>query len=100
MSVLDQSPWWLVPYVLLTLAMLHAMMELTATLLAKRPPADREPVATDELRRRRQPRRLERASGAVVVRGDPSRSPAAGTTHPATAAPVAGAPSSPAVARE
>jgi hypothetical protein len=52
MSLLEQSPWWLVPFGLLTLAMLHAMMEFTVSLLVKRPPADRKPVSADELRRR------------------------------------------------
>ena len=50
-SVLDQSLWWLVPYAVLILLMVYAMMEFTVTLL-QRPPANRKPVAGDELRRR------------------------------------------------
>ncbi len=44
--------WWLVPYVLLLLLMLHAMMEFTVSLLAQRPPARRKPIAAAELRER------------------------------------------------
>ena len=44
--------WWLVPYVLLMLLMVHAMMEFTVSLLAQRPPAKRKPIAADELRER------------------------------------------------
>jgi len=50
-SLLDHSLWWLVPYVVLVLLMVYAMMEFTVTLL-QRPPANRKPVAGDELRRR------------------------------------------------
>jgi hypothetical protein len=50
-SLLDQSLWWLVPYAVLILLMVYAMMEFTVTLL-QRPPANRKPVAGDELRRR------------------------------------------------
>jgi hypothetical protein len=50
-SLLDQSLWWLVPYAVLMLLMVYAMMEFTVTLL-QRPPANRKPVAGDELRRR------------------------------------------------
>jgi hypothetical protein len=48
---LIQSWWWLVPYAVLMLLMVYAMMEFTVTLL-QRPPANRKPVAGDELRRR------------------------------------------------
>jgi hypothetical protein len=48
--LLAQSWWWLVPYAVLMLLMLYAMMECTVTLL-QRPPANRKPVAGDELRR-------------------------------------------------
>jgi hypothetical protein len=49
--LLEQSAWWLLPYVLLMLVMLHAMMEFSVALLVKRP-ANRKPVALEELRRR------------------------------------------------
>jgi hypothetical protein len=52
MSLLDQSGWWIVPYIALMLLMVHAMMEFTVTLLVKRPSARRQPVDKDELRRR------------------------------------------------
>src|SRR5438128_43305 len=51
--LIAQSLWWLVPYAVLILLMVHAMMEFTVTLL-QRPPANRKPVAGDELRRRLQ----------------------------------------------
>jgi hypothetical protein len=50
-SLLDQSLWWLVPYAVLILVMVYAVMEFTVALL-QRPPANRKPVAGDELRRR------------------------------------------------
>ncbi len=43
MSLLDQSLWWLIPYILLMLVMLQAMMEFTVSLLVERPPAKRGP---------------------------------------------------------
>src|SRR5215470_10134958 len=49
--LINQSLWWLVPYAVLILLMLYAMMEFTVTLL-QRPPANRKPVAGDEVRRR------------------------------------------------
>jgi hypothetical protein len=49
--LIEQSLWWLVPYAVLILLMVYAMMEFTVTLL-QRPPANRKPVAGDELRRR------------------------------------------------
>ena len=52
MNLLEQSVWWLVPFALLMLWMVHAMMEFTVSLLVQRPPAKRTPVAADELRRR------------------------------------------------
>jgi hypothetical protein len=51
-SLLEQSPWWLVPYIVLMLVMVHAMMEFTVSLLVKRPPANRKPAPGNELRRR------------------------------------------------
>jgi hypothetical protein len=50
-SLIEQSLWWLVPYAVLILLMVYAMMEFTVTLL-QRPPANRKPVAGAELRRR------------------------------------------------
>ena len=52
MNLLEQSPWWLIPYVLLMLVMIHAMMEFTVSLLVQRPPANRKPITADELRKR------------------------------------------------
>jgi hypothetical protein len=49
--LLEQSIWWLIPYIVLMLVMLHAMMEFTVSLLVKRPP-NHKPVAGEELRRR------------------------------------------------
>ncbi len=51
-SLLEQSPWWLVPFGVLALAMVHAMMEFTVSLLAEAPKPRRRPLAADELRRR------------------------------------------------
>lgn len=51
-SLLEQSLWWLLPYVVLMLVMVHAMMEFTLSLLIKRPSAKRQPVPSAELRRR------------------------------------------------
>jgi hypothetical protein len=50
--LLEQSPWWLVPYLLLMLVMLHAMLEFTVSLLGERPSKGRKPLSGDELRRR------------------------------------------------
>jgi hypothetical protein len=50
-SLLEQSLGWLVPYAVLILLMVYAMMECTVTLL-QRPPAHRKSVAGAELRRR------------------------------------------------
>lgn len=44
--------WWLLPYGALTLVMLHAMMELSVSLLAARAPSRRTPVAKADLLRR------------------------------------------------
>jgi hypothetical protein len=52
MSLLDQSLWWLVPYILLVLLMLQAMMEFTVSLLVERPPKKRTPVPASELEQR------------------------------------------------
>jgi hypothetical protein len=52
MNILEQSLWWLVPFVLLVLIMLHAMMEYTVSLLAQRPQASRNPIPAGELRQR------------------------------------------------
>jgi hypothetical protein len=52
MNLLEQSLWWVIPFVLLMLLMLHAMMEFTVSLLVQRPPADRTPILANELRRR------------------------------------------------
>ncbi len=50
--MLEQSLWWLVPFALLMLVMLHAMMEFTVSLLVQRPPARRKPTTAGELRKR------------------------------------------------
>jgi hypothetical protein len=50
-SLIEQSLCWLIPYAVLILLMVYAMMEFTVTLL-QRPPANRKPVAGAELRRR------------------------------------------------
>lgn len=39
LSLLEQSLLWLLPYALLMLLMVHAMMEFTISLLVQRPPA-------------------------------------------------------------
>lgn len=51
-NLLDQNLWWLLPYGLLMLLMLHAMMEFTVSLLVQRPQANRKPIRADELRQR------------------------------------------------
>ncbi len=48
-NLLEQSPWWLIPFALLMLVMLHAMMEFTVSLLVERPQANRKPLAADRL---------------------------------------------------
>lgn len=52
MSLLDQSLWWLMPYIVLMLVMLQAMIEFTVSLLVQRPQAKRSPVPAKELERR------------------------------------------------
>ncbi|MBI3942306.1 MAG: hypothetical protein HY326_04775 [Chloroflexi bacterium] len=52
MNLLEQSLWWLIPFALLMLVMLHAMMEFTVSLLAQRPQSHRKPIPADELRQR------------------------------------------------
>jgi hypothetical protein len=52
LNLLEQSLWWLVPFGLLMLVMLHAMMEFTVSLLLQRPQAKRKPITADELRQR------------------------------------------------
>jgi hypothetical protein len=47
-----QGVWWLVPFGLLMIVMLHAMMEFTVSLLVQRPHSHRNPIATAELRQR------------------------------------------------
>jgi hypothetical protein len=49
--LLEQSLWWLVPFVLLILLMVHAMMEFTVSLLVQRP-TRRRSITADELRQR------------------------------------------------
>ena len=50
-QLLEQSGWWILPYLALMLVMLHAMMEFTVSLLVKRP-SKRQPVPGAELRQR------------------------------------------------
>lgn len=50
--MLDPGLWWLVPFTVLILVMLHAMMEFTVSLLVERPVANRRPVPSAELRQR------------------------------------------------
>lgn len=52
LSLLEQSLWWLLPYALLMLLMVQAMMEFTVSLLVQKPPAGRKPVNAATLRRR------------------------------------------------
>jgi len=52
MNLVEQNPSLLIPYVLLMLFMVHAMMEFTVSLLVQRPPAGRKPVGGAELRQR------------------------------------------------
>jgi len=52
LPLLDQSLWWLAPYVLLMLLMVHAMLEFTVSLLAERPRGRRKPATASELRQR------------------------------------------------
>src|SRR6478672_672693 len=47
--LLNQSVWWIVPYAVLMLFMVFAMMQFTVALLAKQPPPEREPVDRNEL---------------------------------------------------
>jgi hypothetical protein len=49
MTLLDQSLLWLIPYILLILLMVHAMMEFTTSLLVERPRRNRTPVPAPEL---------------------------------------------------
>ena len=50
--LLDQSAWWLVPFVIAMLAMVFAMMQFTLALLAKRPARDAEVADVTVLRER------------------------------------------------
>lgn len=52
MNLLEQSLWWLIPYILLMLVMLYAMMEFTVSLLVRRPQANRRPIPAKELQKR------------------------------------------------
>jgi len=52
MNLLQQSLLWLVPFVLLMLLMVQAMMEFTVSLLVQRPPVKRKPIPADKLRQR------------------------------------------------
>lgn len=51
-NLLEQSLWWFLPYALLMLLMLHAMMEFTVSLLGQRPQSNRKPITAEELRQR------------------------------------------------
>jgi hypothetical protein len=44
--------WWLVPYVVLMLLMVHAMMELTVSFMTRHPPGRRKPITGAALRQR------------------------------------------------
>ncbi len=50
--MLERSAWWLLPYGVLMVLMLHAMMEFSVSLLARRPSSRRRPVTKVELLRR------------------------------------------------
>ena len=50
MSLLEQSAWWLIPYALLMLFMVHAMVEFTLGLLIERPYANRRPLPAEDLK--------------------------------------------------
>ena len=50
--MLEQSLWWIIPYILLVLVMLYAMMEFTVSLLVQRPKENRRPVTAKELQQR------------------------------------------------
>ncbi len=52
MPLIEQSAWWVVPAFLLSLFMIHAMLECTATLLWKRPRTWRNPLDGAGLRER------------------------------------------------
>jgi hypothetical protein len=52
MNLLEQSLWWLLPFILLILAMVHAMMEFTVSLLARPPRKGARPISVKELRAR------------------------------------------------
>lgn len=52
MNLLEQSLWWLVPFILIILLMLHAMMEFTVSLLVKRPETKRNPIPARQLMER------------------------------------------------
>jgi hypothetical protein len=52
MSLLEQRAWWLGPYVLLMLFMVHAMVEFTLGLLIERPYANRKPLPAKDLKQR------------------------------------------------
>ena len=49
MRLLQQSVWWILPYVLLMVLIVFAMMEFTISLLVKRPRVRRQPLSRDEL---------------------------------------------------
>ncbi len=52
MNLLEESPCWLLPFALMMLVMLHAMMEFTVSLLVQRPQANRKPIPADVLQQR------------------------------------------------
>ncbi len=52
MTLLEQNPWWILPYLLLMLLMVHAMLEFTVSLLAEEPALKRRPIPAAELKKR------------------------------------------------
>ena len=52
MNLLEDNLLWLIPYGLLLLVMVHAMMEFTVSLLVQRPTAKRKPIGAKKLLQR------------------------------------------------
>jgi hypothetical protein len=52
MTLLEQSPLWLIPFALLMLFMVHAMVQFVLSLMVKRPAARRLPASAAKLRTR------------------------------------------------
>jgi hypothetical protein len=52
MNLLDQSAWWLIPFILLILVMVHAMLEFTVSLLARPSRRKLKPIPAAQLRER------------------------------------------------